>query len=224
MAETGVGKRTVDVLQALLIIALVLLGAGCSASDSPTASAAKPVASVCPNAWRADWQRLANEVRAPVYCPSWLPQPLDGRFAGSAFNGQTVDPDRSYLIKFLWFDASSPAGVNEVHVNFRGYPGHTAIPICDDTLTVGGKTVHKPIPCFSDRKGQKRFGRTIASVYTANQGADLWHVVYAWRYRGSLYSLSEHVVAPYSYKQVIANLDRMMRRLVLVKPKTQLNT
>lgn len=191
-----------------------------SRDEAPTTATTPSRPLACPAAWKQGWQGLANEIRAPVYCPSWLPDPLDGRFRGSPFNGQTVDPDRSYLIKFLWFDAS--AGVaNEVHVNFRGYPGTTRIPTCDDTLTVGGKTVHKSIPCFSDRKRAKRFGQIVATVYTANQGADLWHVLYAWRHRHSLYTVSEHVVAPYSYRQVLANLDRMMRSLVLVAPKTQ---
>jgi hypothetical protein len=56
------------------------------------------------------------------------------------------------------------------------------------------------------------------TVYTANQGADLWHVLYAWRRNGSLYTLSEHVAPPYTYAQVISHLDRMTRRLVLVQP------
>ena len=43
-------------------------------------------------------------------------------------------------------------------------------------------------------------------------------------YRHALYALSEHVVAPYSYAQVLANLDRMMRRLVLVEPNAQSKT
>ena len=91
-------------------------------------------------------------------------------------------------------------------------------PACDATLTVAGKTVHKTIPCFDDPKGTKRCGRTVVTMYTANQGADLWHILYAWHYRGSLYSLSEHVIAPYTYEQVVANLDRMMRRLELIQP------
>lgn len=199
---------------------MALAVTGCVGRESTGVAASPETAPVCPKSWRAGWQNLANEIRAPVYCPSWLPDPLDGRFRGSPFNGQTVDPDRSYLIKFLWFDASSGVA-NEVHVNFRGYPGSVRIPTCDDTLTVAGKTVHKSIPCFSDRKRTKRFGPVVATVYTANQGADLWHVLYAWRRRHSLYTVSEHVVAPYTYRQVIANLDRMMRGLVLVEPKAQ---
>ena len=80
--------------------------------------------------------------------------------------------------------------------------------------------MHKNIPCFSDRQRQKRLGGLTVTVYTANQGADMWHVLYAWRSNGSLYTLSEHVAPPYTYAQVIAHLDRMTRSLELVQPQT----
>ena len=57
----------------------------------------------------ASWQKLANEIKAPVYCPSWLPQPLVGRFGGRFFNGRSVDPDRSYLVSFVWFESGPGA-------------------------------------------------------------------------------------------------------------------
>ncbi len=78
----------------------------------------------------------------------------------------------------------------------------------------------KPVPCFSDPKGNTR-GRDIAArVYTANQGADQWHVLYAWRREGSLYAISEHVTPPYSYARVVRNLNRMLTHLVIVPPKS----
>ncbi len=202
-----------------LVCALVLVASGCGGGDSSSAPAAAPKPPVCPRSWRVGWQKLANEIGAPVYCPSWLPEPLVGKFGGRFFNGRSVDPDRSYLVSFVWFEASQ-GEVSEVHVNLRGYPGSTRIPTCEDTLTVGGKTVHKKLPCFSDSKGQKRLGRTTVTVYTANQGADLWHVLYAWRRGGSLYTLSEHVAAPYTYPQVISHLNRMTRGLVRIQPNT----
>ena len=51
-----------------------------------------------------------------------------------------------------------------------------------------------------------------------NQDADQWHVLYAWRTGGSLYTLSEHVAPPLDYTKVVRNLDRMLRNLVLVRP------
>jgi hypothetical protein len=203
-----------------VVVGAVLTSWARGGEDSSSAiPAAEPASEppVCPRSERRSWQKLANEIQAPVYCPSWLPEPLVGRFSGRFFNGRSVDPDRSYLVSFVWFEAGQGL-VNEVHVNLRGYPGSTRIPRCEDTLTVGGKTVRRKIPCFSDRAGQIQIGETTVTVYTANQGADQWHVLYAWRRDGSLYTLSEHVSAPYTHGEVISHLDRMMRRLVLVPP------
>ena len=83
----------------------------------------------------------------------------------------------------LWFEMM-PDNPHEVHVNLRGYPGKTAIPVCEDTLVTGGKVVHPKIPCFADPRGHVRVGKTVATVYTANQGADTWHVLYAWQHAG----------------------------------------
>jgi hypothetical protein len=205
-----------------IVASVVLVAAACSGgeADSSGTTAAESGPATCPNSSRANWQALANEINAPVYCPSWLPSPLVGRFRGRFFNGRYVDADRSYLVSFVWFETGGGV-VNEVHVNLRAYPGKTAIPTCEDLNNVAGKVVKKKIPCFSDpQAAKKRFGSTTATVYTANQGVDSWHVLYAWRDRGSLYTLSEHVAAPYTYDQVIANLDKMMRGLVLIEPTT----
>ena len=209
---------------AVAALALALAAAGCGggssgAPQSTTTTASASPTPTCPAAWRAGWQGVANEIHAGVYCPSWLPDPLDGKFGGPVFNGRSVDADRSYLVSFAWLEPS-PTGVDEVHVNFRGYPGRAAIPVCEDTLTVNGKTVHPKLPCFGDGRTRKRFGQTTVTVYTANQGADQWHILYAWRHKGSLYTLSEHVAPPYTHAEVVANLDRMMRGLVLLQPSS----
>ena len=56
-------------------------------------------------------------------------------------------------------------------------------------------------------------------MYTVNHGADSWHVLFAWRRGGSLYTLSEHVAPPLSFSKVVANLKRMLDGLVLVRPR-----
>jgi hypothetical protein len=214
-----VRKRQHVVATATAIAAgLAITLSACSGGESKSAAAESQPPS-CPKAWRAGWQALANQVRARVYCPSWLPDPLDGRFNG-VFNGQTVDPDRSYLVKFLYFDAGLPGGPQEVHVVFRGYPGNMRLPQCDNSTVEDGKVVHHFSPCFSDPKGKKRFGSKLATLYTSNQGADQWHLLYAWRERGSLYTVSEHVAAPYTYAQVLHNLNRTMSTLVRIAPRT----
>lgn len=202
----------------MLLVAAVP-AAGCGGGDgSPEAAHATAPRPACPQTWRAGWQRLANDVGSAVFCPSWLPSPIDGNIGGAYRNGRWVDKkDKSYLVSFLWLDRD--AGVSrEVHINFRGYPGRTSIPTCESTNTVKGKTVRKPVPCFADRQGTKQIGDIAATLYTVNQGIDEWHALYAWRRDGSLYALSEHVTAPYTYKQVIRNLDRMIRGVALLEP------
>jgi hypothetical protein len=191
----------------MLFAALVLVPTGCASADSRDggAQAARPA---CSAAWRAGWQTLANRVHAPVYCPTWMPEPLDARIKGNYANGDSVSADRSYLISFIWREPGSA----EVHVNLRGYPGRKRIPTCSDLDT------SKPVPCFSDPGARVRAGGILARSYTANQGADQWHVLYAWRRNGSLYAISEHVAPPYSYAQVVQNLSRMLAGLVLVQP------
>ena len=67
---------------AALIGAAALFAAGCSSGAKKTAATApaKPAAPRC--AHPAGWQKLANRIGAPVYCPGWLPDPLVGQIGG----------------------------------------------------------------------------------------------------------------------------------------------
>src|SRR5215218_4219707 len=108
------------------VAAFGLLAAGCSSTEQKaSAAAAKPAKAVC--AYRAGWQRLANRIDAPVYCPGWLPDPLVPQLNGRWNNIYAVDPDRSYLVSFVWQETGGGAAGGELHVNLRGYPGRTAI-------------------------------------------------------------------------------------------------
>ena len=197
--------------------AAAALLAGCGGSDV-VQGAARPHAPACPKPWLAGWQKLADQVGAPVYCPSWMPSPLDAKIGGPYANGRSVGKDRSYLVSFVAVQHDAGGISAEVHVNFRGYPGRTAIPACEDTLTVKGVTRRTTIPCFADPHPARLIGGERVTAYTANQGADQWHVLYAWRHDGTLYAISEHVAPPYTYGQVVSNLDRMMRGLAVVRP------
>ena len=199
------------------VVVLAAGATGCSAEkhDSGSANAAAKAAPACPKAWRPGWQRLANRIQAPVYCPTWLPDPLTGQINGPWRVIDSVDmSDRSYLIGFLWQEYSS----GEIHVNLRGYPERASIPTCSDTYTVAGKTRYMKIACFSDPQPVRRLGGLRVTPYTVNQGADQWHILYAWRRGRSLYTISEHVAPPFSAVQVMKNLDRMTRSLALIEP------
>jgi hypothetical protein len=200
---------------AALAAAVALVASGCG-TDSAGQPAAKAAARGCPARALAGWQRLANRIHAPVYCPAWMPDPFDAVIGGRWNTIDSVLPDRSYLIGFIWLEAGS----GELHVNLRGYPGRTRIPTCTDVNTVNGVTRRTKIACFSDPTGHRRVAGIDATVYTANQDADRWHVLYAWRRNGSLYTLSQHVAVPLTYRKVVADLDRMLRSLVLVRPSS----
>ena len=169
----------------------------------------------CPRKALAGWQRLANRINAPVYCPTWMPDPLDGVIGSRWNNINEVSRDRSYLESWVWQETGAGAAGGELHVNLRGYPGRTAVPRC---VNADSKK-RNLIPCFSDPRGHVRATGISATVYTVNQDADQWHVLYAWRHRGSLYALSEHVAPPVSYTKVRRYLDRMLRGLVVVRPQ-----
>jgi hypothetical protein len=197
----------------VLALALTCVLAGCGGGSNPPVRAAATHACL----GRAGWQALANRIGAPVYCPGWMPDPLDGRIGGRWNTIDSVDRrDHSYLIGFIWQEVGS----GELHVNLRGYPGRTRIPTCTSATTGAVKERRSRVPCFADPHGTYRVPGIQATLYTANQDADLWHLLYAWRRGGALYTLSQHVAAPLNYAKVRADLQRMLRELVLVRPRS----
>jgi hypothetical protein len=195
---------------ALVAAAVALSGCGGKASAAKPTAARTPT---CSSAARAGWQRLANRIQAPVFCPAWLPDPLTGVIGSRDNNIDSVDKDRSYLMSWVWQETGAGAAGGELHVNLRAYPGVTKIPSCRNADT-GGK-----IPCFADPRGTKRFGKLVATLHTVNQDADQWHIAYVWRYGGNLYTLSEHLAPPLNFQHVVRYLEREMRSLELINPK-----
>ena len=195
---------------ALAAAAVALSGCGGNASAAKPVAAAKPT---CSAAARAGWQKLANRIQAPVFCPAWLPDPLTGVIGSRDNNIDSVSKDRSYLESWVWQETGRGAAGGELHVNLRAYPGVTKVPTCRDADT-GGK-----VPCFADARATKRVGPIAATLYTVNQDADQWHVAYAWRYHGNFYTLSEHVAPPLTYRHVVRYLDRELTSLELINPK-----
>ena len=198
-------------MRATIVAGVAALAVGLFAQGA----AASPSAA-CPASWAKGWHALANKVGAPVYCPLWMPNPLDARIGGQYQDIYSIGRDHSYLVSFL---AHGDLGSGDVHVNFRGYPGRTTIPRCPTTLLEGTKTIHGITPCFSDPTGTVRAPGIVATVYSVNQGADQWHILLAWRHRGSLYTVSEHVINPYdSAGRVLKNMQHLLQSLVLVRP------
>jgi hypothetical protein len=184
----------------LVALALGVLAQG--AAGAPKAA--------CPAGWAKGWQTLADKVAAPVYCPTWMPNPLDAHIGGQYQDIYSISKDRSYLVGFL---EHGDLGSGDVHVNFRGYPGRSTIPTCP------GPVGDTKVPCFADPVGHVTANGIRATVYQVNQGADQWHVLFLWHHRGSLYTVSQHVIVPYdSATRVRQNLERLLKSLVLVQP------
>ena len=85
-------------------------------------------------------------------------------------------------------------------------------------MIVSGKAHKSYLPCFADANGRTKVGSIVATFYTVNQDADQWHVLYAWRHDGTLYTVSQHVAAPLTYERVRADLRRILANLVRVSP------
>jgi hypothetical protein len=198
-------------LPALLSFAAVLALAG------PGGHGAVAIASAtatCSKASGPGWQRLADRIQAPVYCPGWLPTPLTAKLGGP-YASLSVSPDRSYLVTI----ADQREG-RELHVTMRGYPGRTSIPVCRVVDLVGGKQVERQRPCFAKPSGTRRAAGITATVYTKNRDADEGHVVYVWRHKGSLYALGHHADHSFTPRTARANLDRMLPSLAVVRPRS----
>jgi hypothetical protein len=196
-----------------LLGACAVLATGCG-SDSKAAdvkAATRPPAPRC--AHPAGWQKLANRIHAPVYCPGWLPDPLTSQIGGPWNNIDSVSPDRSYLIGFVWQETGGGAAGGELHVNLRAYPGVTRIPTCRT-----GGVDSRNVPCFAVPVGRISAGGITSKVYTVNQDSDEWHYALVWRRFGNLYTLSEHLAPPLDGPRLRAYLKRELGALVLIRP------
>jgi hypothetical protein len=192
---------------ALVVLAaaasIVLSACGGSAQPAARASVATPT---CPAAWQAGWAKLARQIDAPVYCPGWMPNPLDGQIGGTWNGLRLVDRHGGYLVSFI-----DQENGTEVHVNFHRWPG-ARMPHCRSD------TSNRQIPCYSDPAGRVSLPGIKATLYTVSRDADQWHLSYLWHANGATYVVSEHVAPPYSFDQVKRNVKRLLRSLVVVPP------
>jgi len=205
-------------VRGLLTLSLLLglcaaLAAGCGGEKKATAAvAARPAKPAC--AFPAGWRKLANQIKAPVYCPGWLPDPLTSQIGGRWNNIDSVSPDRSYLISFVWQETDGGSAGGELHVNLRAYPGVTRIPTCRT-----GGVDSRNVPCFAAPDGWMMANGIRARLYTVNQDADTWHYLLLWRRFGNLYTLSEHLAPPLDGPHLKRYLKQELAALVLIRPK-----
>ena len=194
-----------------LLLGLSVVASGCGSEAKKAEAAPPPAKAKCRNP--AAWQKLANRVGVPVYCPGWLPDPLTGKLGAVDNNINSVSADRSYLESWVWQETGGGAAGGELHVNLRAYPGRTKIPTC----RTGGSD-SRNVPCFASPVGRISANGISSPVYTVNQDADLWHYLVLWRRNGTLYTLSEHVAPPLTGQKVRQYLKHELASLVLVRP------
>jgi hypothetical protein len=195
----------VKLVGALGVIYACLLLTACGNSAEPAARASS--AATCPAPWLRGWEKLADQIDAPVYCPSWMPNPLDGRIGGEWNGLRLVDRHGGFLVSFIYQETGS----GEVHVNFHRWPG-VRMPLCR------AETSSRRIPCYSEPAGVVHANGIDATLYTVSRDADQWHLSYLWRRGGATYVVSEHVAPPYTFQRVKQNVTRILRSLVLVRP------
>jgi hypothetical protein len=194
-----------------LLLALSPLLSGCGGEAKKAEAAPAPAKPACLD--RAGWQKLANRIDAPVYCPGWLPDPLTGKLGAQDNNIASVSKDRSFLESWVWQETGGGAAGGELHVNLRAYPGVTKIPTC----RTGGAD-SKNVPCFAGEAGTITANGIRATLYTVNQDADAWHYLLLWKRFGNLYTLSEHVAPPLTGQKVKQYLKRELASLTLIRP------
>ena len=196
-------------LAAVLASACALLAAGCARGGGDGEGDGNANAAVrvpkCPSDWRPGWQKLANRIHAPVYCPTWLPNPL----VGDLHHAPSVDPDRSYQAGFHDSELISA----ETHVVLSGYPGKTRPPRCEN-IALG-----KITSCWLEPSGRKRVGDLEVTVYERAIGHESRHLVYAWIDGGSLYAASIHVDPRIGLWRARRDLTRMVRGLERIEPR-----
>ena len=186
-----------------------------AAAAAPTRRARRAAThALCPKAWQASWQKLANRIHAPVYCPGWLPDPLTGQIGGRWNNIDSVSKDRSYLIGFVWQEN----GPGDPHQPARLSRPDEGPDLPRRRARRRQEARHVRAVLRRPARRRRRSAASGSTEYTVNQDADQWHVLYAWRHEGSLYTLSQHVAPPLTFPRSSANLNRSSRRSSWSRP------
>ena len=68
--------------------------------------------------WAAGWQTWANRVGMPIWCPGWMPDPIDAIIHGQWNTARVAR--HQWQLGYAWLEIGQL-----VHVIFEGYPpGH----------------------------------------------------------------------------------------------------
>ena len=91
----------------------------------------------------------------------------------------------------------------------RRLPAPRRRPRCDDVETTNGTSVWTKVPCSATVGDAPRRPHRGDALHGETRPRP-WHLLFAWKSHGSLYTVSQHVAAPLTYSQVAGDLERML--------------
>jgi hypothetical protein len=185
----------------VLLVAVVVTVSACGSGTANSGSKSSPETG-CSKTWAAGWQKWADRVRMPVWCPGWMPSPIDAIIHGQ-WNTAQVE-QHQWQLGYAWLEQGQL-----VHVIFEGYPHGTFPPTCE-----GG------VPCFG---GEEAKSVTIAGHvvhwYDHNQASHSGHIAAVFSSGGNTYVVSIHIVTPVSTKAIAKrDLRHIVESSSLLKP------
>jgi hypothetical protein len=136
-----------------------------------------------------------------VFCPSWLPVQLDGSVGGP--DTTATSPGRHWQVQFVWrADDFSQL----IHVVLEGFAPGTWPATCG-----GG-------PCYGGAAGTQTIGGRRVTWYSDDHGSSTGHIAAAFRSGPNRYTVSLHVIDPYTPASARATVRRIVAGLVPVTP------
>jgi hypothetical protein len=167
----------------LLLVAVAVTAAACGSGGASSGSkTAAPTG--CAKAWKTGWQTWSDKVGMPVWCPGWMPSPIDAIIHGQ-WNTARIE-QHQWQLGYAWLEEGQL-----VHVVFEGYPEGTFPPRCEG------------VPCFGgEEAGSERVGGHVVHWYDHNHASHSGHIAGIFRSGTDTYVVSIHVASPVATKAI----------------------
>lgn len=173
---------------------------GNSAAGTPGSATSSP-APACPKEWKADWQAWADKVGMTVWCPTYLPSPIDGRIGPENEYNTARSPGRHWQLGYVWRDEDF-SGL--VHVVFEGMPEKLWPPRCGGMM------------CFAGPSGRSTIAGHDVRWYSHNMGSSSGHIAAVFHDEDNAYIVSMHVFGTVDAAKTRAMVQQMVAGLVAV--------
>lgn len=195
-------RMTIGLLAVLALPSTVLAGCSNGNSAAGTGSPSGSTAELtCPKQWSADWQAWADKVGMTVWCPTWLPSPIDGRIGPQNEYNTARSPGRHWQLGYVWRDEDF-SGL--VHVVFEGMPDSMWPPRCAGMI------------CFAGPDGTSTIAGHKVRWYAHNMGSSSGHIAAVFHDGGNAYVVSMHVFGTVDEQQTQEMVRKMVAGLVAV--------